>query len=342
MSEPINVCAGVIIHDNKVFAARRKPHLHMGGFWELPGGKIDHGETPQQCLARELKEELDIEVVVHEFIAENTHCYNDNNREDSGENSGQTNSKKTVRLMAYRVSLVTHTMSLTDHDQIRWLSFNELHTVDWAPADIPLIDALLAQQSVIAFYQQHAASYAQETLTLDMREHYRHFLQHLPASAHILDLGCGSGRDSRYFLDNGYEVTALDGSAELAAQAEVLLGQKVLVKLFQDITFEQAFEGIWACASLLHCPRTQLPSVFNKVEQALRQQGVLYASFKWGEHESRDERGRFFSNFTVESLREILTMSTSLTVLRCWEEVKPLRNGEQRWVNLLAQRSAET
>ena len=322
MSFTIDVSAGIIVKGNKILAARRKTGLHLAGFWEFPGGKVEPNESAENCLVRELKEEFGIDTIVTNYVGDNYHDYGE----------------KTIHLIAFLVEHLSGEIQLIDHDEIKWLTINELDSLKWAEADIPLVQAFKATVSLTNFYQKQAISYAQETVDFDLGDLYSRFLHHLPNNAHILDLGCGSGRDSRYFLDQGYRVTALDGSAELARIAERLIKQSVVVSLYQDMAFEEMFDGVWACASLLHCPKAQMNSVLLNIYQALKIDGVLYASFKWGEGESSDERGRFFNNYTSEQLVTLLNSIGGFEILACWEEDKPLRDSTQKWVNLITRK----
>jgi len=124
LKKQIDVTAAIIVNDGKVFAARRKPGIHLAGFWEFPGGKLEEGETPEQCLARELQEEFTITTRVGAFVGESVFDYG----------------TKVVRLMAYQVKHISGDFELIDHDEMRWLAFDELDNVEWAPADIPLVE----------------------------------------------------------------------------------------------------------------------------------------------------------------------------------------------------------
>jgi mutator protein MutT len=322
MSSTIDVSAGIIVKGNKILAARRRTGLHLAGFWEFPGGRVELNESPENCLVRELKEEFGIDTRVTDYVGDNYHAYGD----------------KIIHLIAFRVEHLGGEIELIDHDEIKWLTIDELDSLRWAEADIPIVQAFKASISLTVFYQKQAISYAKETASFDMGNLYPRFLNHLPNNAHILDLGCGSGRDSNYFLDQGYLVTALDGSAELAGIAEKLIKQPVVISLYQDMVFEKVFDGVWACASLLHCPKSQMSSVLLNIYQALKDDGVLYASFKWGENESSDERGRFFNNYTSENLITLIESIGGFKILACWEEDKSLRNSTQRWVNLITRK----
>ena len=323
MSSIINVAAGIIVENNKVLAARRKPGLHLAGFWEFPGGKIEQGESPEQCLERELREKFGVGTQVTDYIGENIHSYDD----------------KTIRLIAYQVEHLSGDFQLRDHDKIQWVAIPELDSLVWAEADIPLISQFKSKVSLTRFYQKQANSYAQETASVDLESLYAKFLQHLQPNAHILDLGCGSGRDSHYFLNHGFQVTALDGSSALAKIAENLIKQPVYVGLYQDMLFVNEFDAIWACASLLHCPADQIVSVITRVNKALKKDGVLYASFKWGDGESCDTLGRLFNNYTGEQLQALVNSIGGFEVIECWEETKPLRDTTQKWVNILVRKT---
>lgn len=124
MKEIIDVTAAVIEKNGRVLAARRAPGKHLAGLWEFPGGKLEEAETPQRCLERELYEEFTIESHVGEFIGESLYDYGN----------------KSVRLLAYMVEHVAGEFRLNDHDEIRWLLHNELYEVEWAPADVPLVE----------------------------------------------------------------------------------------------------------------------------------------------------------------------------------------------------------
>ena len=145
----------------------------------------------------------------------------------------------------------------------------------------------------LEYYNQSAHAYAADTLNADVSKLYEFFLSRLPAHATILDLGCGSGRDSLHFLREGYRVQSIDGSPEFCKLASQLTGQPVLCRTFEDIDFAEEFDGIWACASILHVPSTRLPLVLENISHALKKGGHLYASFKYGTFEG-DRNGRYF------------------------------------------------
>ena len=191
----------------------------------------------------------------------------------------------------------------------------------------------------LAYYNQNADIFIEGTQNADMSEQYRFFLKYLPHRGKLLDLGCGSGRDSAYFSSLGFEVTAVDGSDELCKRVKANYGIEALCVNFEDISFDAEFDAIWACASLLHVEKVNMPKVLSKVSAALKSGGILYASFKYGSDE-RVSNGRFFNDYTEYDIDTLLTPENQLTLLEYWitEDVRPDRSGEQ-WLNFIAKRN---
>ena len=187
----------------------------------------------------------------------------------------------------------------------------------------------------INFYEKNAEVYAALTVTADMSRAYEKFLAYLPHGAGLLDAGCGSGRDSLFFMRQGYRVTMLDASAAMCRCAEKLTGQKALHKTFAEINFDKQFDGIWANASLLHVPEQELEKVLKILHRALKEGGVLYASWKYGEAERRDGE-RFYCDMTEEKLTKLLRRTGCFVCKEVWvsEDVLPLHR-EQRWLNVV-------
>lgn len=156
-----------------------------------------------------------------------------------------------------------------------------------------------------SFYADNAETYATRdrkppTKRLDA------FLAALPEKACILELGCGGGQDCAYMLSKGFDVTPTDGSAELARQAEKLIGRPVTVMRFEELSANEEFDGVWAEASLLHVPRADLAGVLALIHNALKQDGIFHASFKAGTAEGHDDFGRYYNYPSREWLEEML------------------------------------
>lgn len=190
----------------------------------------------------------------------------------------------------------------------------------------------------LAYYNQNADAFIEGTKKADMSRQYRNFSAHLLPGCKILDLGCGSGRDSAWFSSLGYAVTAVDGSEALCKRVQEDYGIHALCMKFEELSFAAEFDAVWACASLLHVKKADMPDIMGKVSAALKPGGVLYASFKYGSGE-RISNGRFFNDYTQNDLDALLTPENQLSLLEYWitEDVRPDRCGEQ-WLNFLAKK----
>lgn len=157
----------------------------------------------------------------------------------------------------------------------------------------------------IGYYNKNARDFYDRTLHADVGELYQKFLQHLPEKGRILDAGCGSGRDSKFFLSKGYEVVSFDGSQEMVKMASDLLQKSVLQMLFQEVRFSGEFDAVWANASLLHVPYEELRSILQKFHRSLRPSGIFYASFKYG-NSMRQVEDRFFFDMDEKTVEPYL------------------------------------
>lgn len=125
---PLRVVAAVWVEEGRVLAALRPPHVARGGLWELPGGKVEAGESDQAALERELQEELGVTVEAGPAVAEAVYDYGD----------------VCVRLVAVPCRLRSGVPAAREHDALRWLDAAGLDAVTWAPADLPLLPTVRA------------------------------------------------------------------------------------------------------------------------------------------------------------------------------------------------------
>ncbi|MDW2799226.1 class I SAM-dependent methyltransferase [Clostridium boliviensis] len=190
----------------------------------------------------------------------------------------------------------------------------------------------------IDYYNKYAAKEFEETVNQDMSEIMKEFLSHLEEGDTILDLGCGSGRDSLTLYELGYDVTPLDASSEMCKLAEIHTGLDVLQMTFEQMNFDDVFDGIWACASLLHTPKKELSGILTKIARALNDKGILYMSFKLGDFEGfRGER--YFSDYTEDSISQMIRENGRFEIEKLWE-TDDIRSGHSdvRWLNVLAKK----
>ena len=189
--------------------------------------------------------------------------------------------------------------------------------------------------NTLDYYNQNAEAFVQGTLNADMSDHYQRFLSYLPPRSSILDLGCGSGRDSLFFISQGYSVEATDGSEEVCRLAEHIIGKPVRCLRFKDLDYQSAFDGVWACASLLHVSKSDMPTIMQLVSRAMKANGVLYSSFKYGSGEAY-KGDRFFNYYSEDDIVTLLK-GTGLQCKEYWvsDDVRQDRKDE-RWLNLIA------
>lgn len=199
----------------------------------------------------------------------------------------------------------------------------------------------MESNATLKFYNQNAKYFVDSTLNVDMSELYSEFLPRVTPKGHVLDAGCGSARDAVYFKQQGFTVSAFDASEELAALASHYLQQSVEVSTFQQLDIVNQYDGIWCCASLLHVPKNELPSVFINLQKALKPSGILYVSFKYGMTE-RVDHGRTFTDLNEAALTHLLDSCSQLKLIKLWQSAdqRPGRDNEF-WLNALIQATPE-
>ena len=190
----------------------------------------------------------------------------------------------------------------------------------------------------LKYYNENAQSFASGTVSVKFTKVQDKFLEKLNPDAYILDFGCGAGRDTKYFLSRGYQIDAIDGSEQLCRIASKYTGIKVRQMLFQELDEKEKYDGIWACASILHLPKKQLREVLENMYAALKSEGWIYTSFKHGKFEG-ERNGRYFTDFTTDTFKEFIHDMHGLKIEEHWitGDARPGR-GEEKWLNLLLQK----
>ena len=191
----------------------------------------------------------------------------------------------------------------------------------------------------IDYYNRQAEQFIQSTFSVDMESLYLYFLNELPKHARILDLGCGSGRDSLAFKNKGYLVDAIDYSEVLVQRAIQFTGIQVKLKSFYEIEEHEIYDGIWACASLLHCERDRLAEVIERLIKASKPNGVLYMSFKYGSTD-REKDGRKFTDLNENQARDLLEQFAHVQLIKQWMTLDQRPDRQEQWLNLLWKKHA--
>lgn len=193
----------------------------------------------------------------------------------------------------------------------------------------------MGPNSTLAYYNINTKKFLEETINIDFSIIQNKFLSKLSIGATILDFGCGSGRDTKYFLSQGFQVEAIDGSEELCKLASEYTGIPVKHMLFQELGAVEQYDGIWACSSILHLSLEELEPVLEKMAKALKPQGIIYTSFKYGDF-AGERNGRYFTDMTETTFAALMQNITALTIEEQWitSDVRPGR-GEEKWLNII-------
>ena len=191
------------------------------------------------------------------------------------------------------------------------------------------------------YYREQALAYAESTLNVDMSEIYDRFLSYLPKPAKILDAGSGSGRDTLAFRNLGNHVDAFDASPALCAFSTQLTGVPARVQTFQNFESEPVYDGIWACASLLHVQTAELSDAVRRLVHAIKPRGALYMSFKHGSGERLSEDGRFYLDMNETRLQAVLHGVACAHLSEVWvSHGEGSRRGQDAWINAIVVKSS--
>ncbi len=199
-----------------------------------------------------------------------------------------------------------------------------------------------SDNSTWEYYEDHADHYAAETVSVNMGNIYPQFEKYLPKNCSILDAGSGSGRDTKYFLGKGYRVTAFDYSPRLAAISSLLTGIQTQVRSFEDVKERQEYDGVWACASMLHLAKKDIPSNLERLAKALKVGGVIYVSFRYGDTERCYDDGRCYTDLDEDGLTAIFDQVRCLKIQEIWTSLgEDSFKGSGKWLNAIAERFGE-
>ncbi len=187
----------------------------------------------------------------------------------------------------------------------------------------------------LSYYNTQSSQFAGGTLDVEFSAIQDWFLSYLSPGASVLDLGCGSGRDTRYFLQKGYAAEACDGSEEMVRIASETAGIPVRKMLFNELDETEKYDGIFACASILHVPYAELPDILQRIHRALKPEGIVYVSFKYGTFEGY-RNDRYFTDLTEERFQALLDIFGGFVILeeRITSDARKGRESE-KWLNVI-------
>lgn len=196
----------------------------------------------------------------------------------------------------------------------------------------------MEEDKTISYYNSNAKEFASGTVSVNFESTQKRFTDKLPKGSLILDFGCGSGRDTKYFLSQGYQVEAIDGSIELCRLASEYTGIEVKNLFFHELEEVEKYDGIWACSSILHLPINELAEVMCKMMTALKDNGIIYTSFKYGTF-AGERNGRYFTDMTEDTFADFIQKTENVRIEEMWvtSDVRPNRSKE-KWLNIILQK----
>lgn len=177
------------------------------------------------------------------------------------------------------------------------------------------------------------------TDNLDIEHSYGKFLRCLPEKAHVLDAGCGVGRDTKYFLSKGRSVSAFDASSKMMELSVKKTSVKVMHATLQELEFEEMFDGVWGQDSLLHIPYEMTRQIYQKIHHALKPKGVFYASYKYG-NSYMETPERVFYNMNED--KTTTYFSELFDIVELWKEKddrsKLATRPDGMWINFIVRK----
>jgi SAM-dependent methyltransferase len=194
------------------------------------------------------------------------------------------------------------------------------------------------RDKTIAYYDRNWEAYVANTKNVDMADVHDRFVRHLPNGGRVLDVGAGAGRDSQAFLAQGFDVVAVEPSPKLASHLRGIVGLKVVERRAEEIEEAESYDGIWACASLLHLDDERLDIAMSCLRRSLKPGGIIYVSFGTRRREGRDSGGRFFHDMSDDDL-VFLVKRHGLKPLESWHSDSKLMDANNvDWNNLIARK----
>lgn len=197
---------------------------------------------------------------------------------------------------------------------------------------------MINKESTLEYYEKNAQSFIDNTFDVEVSEMMNGFIKLLPLNGSILDVGCGSGRDTLAFLNKGFKVTAFDASPVLAKLSSEKINYPIIVRTIEEMDWNDQFDGVWAMASLLHLKKEDLIGGIKNCVKALKIQnaGIFFATFKIGQEESYDDKGRFFSYYQQEELHELLQKTNYFDKIMFTQSEDKLGRNQLQWLTVTA------
>lgn len=195
----------------------------------------------------------------------------------------------------------------------------------------------------VRYYDDNAIAYEASTRYFDLTSLYAPFRENLRYGARILDAGCGVGRDTRYFIQNGFRVVSIDASKAMVKKCQEYPHAYCLRLSFEEIEFKESFDGIWACASLLHLTPNKARDAICSLTTALKAGGVIFLSLRKLHAKSHGwENGRYYQYYDLDSVSDLIQSDKRLSDIKIWETISHVTGDSGLWLNVLARKKSDT
>lgn len=193
--------------------------------------------------------------------------------------------------------------------------------------------------ATLKYYEDTYLEYDRFSSSIDMSEQWKSFESMLPSGGKVLDLGCGTGRDIKHFLQMGFIVEGVEPSLAMANHVRLKTGVKIFDLAAEQIAFVEEYDGIWACASLMHMHKDAFFDTLPKIVKSLKPGGYFYFSLKEGVGEARNVDGRLFSFYKADEITDLLSGLANTQIVKQWVSKDLAGRSETQWLNALVKRS---
>ena len=303
----IEVVAAVIVDGNRILCVQRPESKfdYISRKFEFPGGKIESGETQEEALRREISEELHMSLSSMDKFISVDHTYPD----------------FSITMHCFICQSEDYNFQLEEHIDYRWKKREDIRTLDWAAADIPVVEALITMEGsgnrTLDYYNQNYKQLSERYESASVDNVHNSLLSCFQKGDRLLELGCGSGRDASWMTTQGVDVNGIDGSKQMVEEATKIhpelhgkLSQGILPEILDSM--EGPFNGIYSIAVLMHLSPSLLPEIFRKIHSLLVSGGKFFFSVSLERDDiddnGLDAKGRYFSS---QSQKEWIQLSES-------------------------------
>lgn len=192
--------------------------------------------------------------------------------------------------------------------------------------------------ATLKYYEGTCREYDRFSSSIEMSEQWKSFESMLPPGGTVLDLGCGTGRDIKHFLEAGFIVEGVEPALAMANCARSKTGARIFDLAAEQIAFVEEYDGIWACASLMHMRKSAFFYTLPKIIKSLKPGGSFYFSLKQGVGEARNDDGRLFSFYEMDEIIYLFSLISNAQIVKQWVSKDVAGRRETQWLNIIVKK----